>query len=224
MLPLPSEDDCEEEGRAQQRCDRSDRQCRAVAQAARQRIRQQEQDASAQGRGGDRNTVVLPQQAFCHMRTDDAHKSDNAQKRDAHRRDDRGKKHGGETQKVHMHAHAFGGGIPAQQRVELPAHQREKTDSKQHDRGHDRVRSVCRAAKITEGPDHGGGKPDIRGVELQNSGRRRPDRTDGDACQHNNAGLKSSQAAKTEDQENGRRGKEKGHQGRGVRIRPYGVV
>ena len=224
MLPLPGKDNGKEERRAQQGGDRAYREGRAIAEAAGERVGQQQKQAPAQHRGRNGNTVILPEKLLCYMRADNADKADDAEEGDTDRRNDRSQKHGHKAKTIHRHAHAFCSRVPAEQGVKLPAHHHEKHGADQYHGRHDAVRAIGGAAEVAEGPDHGGREADVGGIELQNGGGRCPDRAEGNTGQHHHTRLKGPQTAEAEDQQNGNRGEEKRHQRGGVGIGTHGVA
>ena len=168
--------------------------------------------------------MVLSKQTLGHMGANNAHKADDAEEGHTHGCDDRGQQHGHEAQPIHRHTHALGCRVTTQERVELPAHESKKRYAYKYYHSHYQVCSVSRAAQVAKSPDHGGGKPHVGSVKLQDRCGCRPNGTDRDTGQYHHAGLEGPDAAEAQDQQDRNRSKDKGHQRSGIRICAHSIT
>ena len=221
---LPRKDDRKEERRAEQRRDRADGQRAAAAERAGERVRAEKEQAPQERRRGDGNAVILPEQTLCHVRADDADKADDAEARYARRRHQRGEQQRKKAQARNVHAHAARSGVAAQKGIIPPRERGKHRQPRRRGAEHEKVGLICCAAEIAEIPHDRGGKADVRGVKLQKRRCRRPDRADGDAREHHDVRRKRLHATERENEQNGKRRKEKGRHARGERVHPGGVA
>ena len=122
MVLLSTKDDGNEEGGTQKAGDGTHRQGGTAADAAGEGICQQTQQTAAENTDGNGHPVILAQQFFGHMGTDDAHKADDAQERHAHGSDDGCQQQRCKPQPLHIHAHGLGGSLTAEEGVIFPCH------------------------------------------------------------------------------------------------------